>query len=145
MMLRIVYPDLPPKEFNPNSRAHWTAKHWASRLAMVDIHALLLEQGWSSGPLERAVVRFKYGLPDKRRRDLDNMIAASKPLLDALVGVVIQDDRMGSVTLEHSWFQSPRNPQTIIEVEAIETAPTLSEVKEDLEDNHETTGGTEPY
>jgi len=78
---------------------------------------LMMEQGvWDNAPLAHAVVRFKIGLPDKRRRDLDNLIAACKPLLDALTGRVIKDDRIGSVDLEYSCFASPNNPQTIIEV-----------------------------
>jgi len=77
---------------------------------------LMLEQGWGMNPWKRAVVRFQYGLPDKRRRDLDNLIAASKPLLDALVGRVIRDDSVGAVELEYSTFSSPKNPVTVIEV-----------------------------
>ena len=85
---------------------------------------MILEQhpvAWrgNSSLLQQAVVRFKYGLPDKRRRDLDNLIAASKPYLDALVGLVIVDDSHRNITLEYSWFDSPKNPQTIIEVETL--------------------------
>tara|TARA_Y100000310_G_scaffold179115_1_gene179099 strand:+ start:2726 stop:3091 length:366 start_codon:yes stop_codon:yes gene_type:complete len=118
-MLKIVYPGLPPKEFSPNSRCHWSTRSKVGLKVQADVTLLIMEQGWvPKNVLERAVVRFKYGLPDKRRRDLDNLIGASKPMLDALVGVVIQDDRVGAITLEHSWFNSPRKPETIIEVEA---------------------------
>lgn len=115
-LLRIVYPGLPPREFSPNSRVHWSRRHAVGLDVGQDMVILMLEQGWSMVPLEHAVVRFKIGLPDKRRRDLDNLIAACKPLLDALTGRVIKDDRIGAVDVEYSWFESPKNPQTIIEV-----------------------------
>ena len=117
--LQIVYPELPPREFSLNARVHWSRKYSVGIDVQNDIVLLLLEQGWSMSPLERAVVRFKIGLPDKRRRDMDNLISACKPLLDALTGRVIFDDKIGAVDVEYSWFESPRKPQTIIEVEEL--------------------------
>ncbi|MAH47004.1 hypothetical protein CMI37_14350 [Candidatus Pacearchaeota archaeon] len=117
VILQIVYPGLPPKELSPNARVHWSRKHAVGIDVQNDIVLLLLEQGWSKPPLERAVVRFKLGLPDKRRRDMDNLIASCKPLLDALSGRVIVDDRIGLIEVEYSWFESPGQPQVIIEIE----------------------------
>ena len=47
---------------------------------------------------------------------MDNLIASSKAMLDALKGRVIDDDQITQVTVDYSWFESPREPQTIIEV-----------------------------
>ena len=67
-------------------------------------------------PLHKADIHVRFGLPDKRRRDMDNLIASSKAMLDALKGRVIDDDQITQVTVDYSWFESPREPQTIIEV-----------------------------
>ena len=93
-------------------------RHMAVQAAHTDVQVLVLQaQGWKP-LLEHAKVRFRYGLPDKRRRDLDNLISASKPYLDALVGLVIVDDNHRNITLEYDWFDSPKRPVTIMEVEA---------------------------
>ena len=56
---------------------------------------MLLESGWyhHQKPPERSVVSIEVVLPDRRRRDADNLITCCKPLLDALVTLhVIKDD-----------------------------------------------------
>ena len=117
--LTLEYPGLPPKEFSPNYTGPWRKRWRAGVDAKNSIIALLSEQGWSMVPLERAVVRFKIGLPDELVRDDDNLYAACKPFRDALVGRVIKNDHIGgSATFEYSWFDSPKKPCTIITVEA---------------------------
>ena len=113
-LLRIEYPALPPREFSPNSRCHWRKKHAAGITAQNHVMCLLLVAGWNSGrSVKQGRVVFRFGLPDKRRRDLDNLIAASKPLLDALP---LADDNVRQVRLEYDWFDSPGDAKTIIEV-----------------------------
>ena len=114
--LRLVYPGLPPRELSPNSRLHWSRKVQPKQQVQGDLIALMVEQGWSMKPLHKADIHVRFGLPDKRRRDMDNLIASSKAMLDALKGRVIDDDQITQVTVDYSWFESPRKPQTIIEV-----------------------------
>jgi len=92
--ISFTYPLLPPKEFDRNG----SATHW-SKLARIqtevanDIYILLIATGWRQGGLwEKAEVTFTFVLPDHRVRDGDNLTSASKPLLDALKGVVFKDD-----------------------------------------------------
>jgi Holliday junction resolvase RusA-like endonuclease len=113
-MIRIEYPALPPKEYSPNSRVHWRKRSVRGAIVKMDVALLVMEAGGDfNRPFNRATVKIMFGLPDKRRRDLDNLIAASKPILDALP---LADDNVRQVTVEYSWFESPRNPRTVIEI-----------------------------
>ena len=127
-MLTIALPYLPPKEFNPNSRVHWSQRYRAGQKVKDDVMALVLEQGWQGDALEKAKVKITWTFPDKRRRDLDNLLSATKPCLDSLVlAGVIQDDSMNHITLELAWQQG-KKAETMIEVSAPEeTKGVISE------------------
>jgi crossover junction endodeoxyribonuclease RusA len=79
---------------SPNARSHWAAKANAtSRLrALARAAALALpadsRQLWAS-----ANARVVLGVPDRRRRDTDNIIASCKAVFDGLAdaGVVLDD------------------------------------------------------
>ncbi len=115
--MRIVLPYLPPKELSPNARLHWSKKQQAKHKMQDDVLALVKEQGWSGPALERAVVKFSWGMPDKRRRDLDNCLSSCKAALDAIVAAgVIVDDSWQNIKIEIEGFESPKKPMTIIEV-----------------------------
>ena len=116
VVLTLEYPALPPREWSPNYTGPWQRRYQVGLDVKNDVMVLLLQQGWHMEPLKHAKVHFKFGLPDKRRRDMDNLISASKPLLDILIGRVIQDDRIGAVEVQYSWFDSPKKACTIIEV-----------------------------
>jgi len=119
-MLSISLPYLPPKEFSPNSRVHWAQRYRAGQKVKDDVMALVLEQGWQGDALEKANVKITWTFPDKRRRDLDNLLSATKPCLDSLVlAGVIQDDSMTHITLELVWHQGEK-AETMIEVSAPE-------------------------
>ena len=109
---------LPDKLLSPNSRAHWSKKLDAKNQAINDVIALVKEQGWNQKPLERAVIRIAWGMPDKRARDLDNLLSSCKAHLDGLVHAgVIVDDSWQHVGIELWGFDSPKNPLTLIEVQ----------------------------
>lgn len=109
--LTIRLPYLPPREFSGNFRGHWTARYQAGEKVKNDVIALVREQTAKSPCLKRAVVKIDWGLPDRRRRDRDNLLAATKPMLDGLVAAnVIEDDSVRHINLRLSWFTSPRNP-----------------------------------
>ena len=81
--LNITLPWLPPKELSPNSRVHWSVKYKAAQEMKDDVLALILEQGWRGPCFQHALVDVQFGMPDKRRRDIDNLLASMKPGLDA--------------------------------------------------------------
>ena len=115
-MWTFTIPSLPSKECSPNARVGWAVRYRANRAAVDEIIAEVRMQGWVGTPLEHAVISIKFGLPDKRARDMDNLIAAAKPYLDGLKGLVIQDDSYKHIKVTYDWFLSPRKPQTVITV-----------------------------
>jgi len=118
LTLRLPY--LPPRELSPNSRLHWSKKQKAKRMVRDDVLIIGGTTAWKGSmprPLERAVVRFKFGLPDKRRRDPDNLAASCKTHLDALVRIgVLVDDSWQNVRLEHEFVYSKGEPFTEIQI-----------------------------
>jgi crossover junction endodeoxyribonuclease RusA len=118
-MLRITLDALPPAELSPNSRLHWTQQRKAKAKIADDVMILAMEakqEDWDKYPLEKATVTFRFGLPDRRRRDPDNLLASCKTHLDALVGILLKDDSWKNVSLQVECFPSPKKPLTIIEV-----------------------------
>lgn len=82
----------PDKALSPNARVHWSTKARARR-AQRD------EAGWTakatfpkfSGPV---TIQCVFHPPDKRKRDLDNLLASMKAAFDGIVdaGVIAGDD-----------------------------------------------------
>lgn len=119
--LRLTIPSLPPAEFSPNSRVPWPKRYQAGLIAKDEVIALILEQGWQGPALAGSTVRITWGLPTKGEIDWDNLVARTKPYVDGLVDAgVLVGDSVRDYQPEYRWFDSPKNPQTIIEVEVKE-------------------------
>ena len=119
-MLTIVLPYLPPKELSPNAGKKWNV-HKINRItreAQEDVIARVFEQQPRGKPLERATVTVTFVVPDLRRRDKDNLIAASKAWRDGLVKAgVIADDSWGFIREVYpDIVYSKGESKTIIEV-----------------------------
>ena len=111
-------PHLPPRELSPNARLHWARLRAARAKAKDELTALLIEQGCRQDPLwEKARLRLTFISADKRRRDLDNLIASCKAWIDALTGTngVIVDDTHDRLTIEAT-YKLGDTEQTIIEI-----------------------------
>lgn len=92
----------PQAVLNPNARAHWTAIARAKKSLRAAWAWEARKQGakrMQSGALS---VRLTFHPPDKRPRDLDNMLAACKAGLDGLADVLGVDDRNWSLSLARS-------------------------------------------
>lgn len=103
---------LPPKELSPNARVHWRAKHnhtkayrrdcgWTAKGALLEWEA---EHHATTAmfPLRAPVTaHVTFVVPDKRRRDLDNLSASMKAAWDGIVdaGVLVDDS---SEHLQHA-------------------------------------------
>lgn len=85
----------------PNARRHWRdIAHEAALWKSIAEHAAhdaldvwVLTHGLAWRPVMRCSISVAFGLPDRRTRDLDNLIASTKPLLDGIVaaGVIVDD------------------------------------------------------
>lgn len=93
----------PPKELSPNARVHWREKAkvvaryreecgWRGKVALHDERWLGVVTRYQIDPPVRAVVTFV--VPDRHKRDLDNLLAMLKPAWDGLTdaGVLAGDD-----------------------------------------------------
>ena len=117
LVLEIAIEGLPPREFSGNSRVHYHARHAAGVVAQDEVMARVNAYGYQRGTLDNPVVEVRWGLPDKRRRDWDNLIACTKPLIDGLVHAgVLKDDSVRDYQPRYGWFDSPKEPRTEIRV-----------------------------
>ena len=115
-MISITIGSLPPAEYSPNSRAHWTKKRKARVLAYDEVIALVNEQGWHGPAIDPAYVTVSWGVNDKRRRDTDNFVGRTKPYIDGLVHAgVLVDDSSRNVIYQFQWHEA-KQKETIITV-----------------------------
>lgn len=121
--LAVVIDGRPP---TPNVRRHWRqiARDNAEWKAIAETLAANERRKWESKhglkwrTLTQAGVSIAFGLPDKRHRDLDNLIASTKPLLDGIVaaGLVIDDSIDVITRIEFGAVVNGRN-ETVIAVD----------------------------
>ena len=107
---------LPPADLSPNTRKD-RRQTTATRRGYRE-HACLLAiaaQGSHRRQWTAATVAYRFYLPDRRRRDIDNLIAAAKPVLDGLQDArVIADD--SGVLLSAERYLDPTWPRLEVEV-----------------------------
>jgi Holliday junction resolvase RusA-like endonuclease len=78
---------------------------------------LMLEDCHQDFLWEKVHLDITFIANDKRRRDLDNLIASCKPWIDALVGTVIVDDSADRLSLTASYqVTREQEPRTIFVV-----------------------------
>jgi crossover junction endodeoxyribonuclease RusA len=110
---------LPDPALSPNKRLHYMALYKAKESAKLDTILLILAQGKPARPYERAHITITWVAKDKRRRDMDNLLASMKAYIDGLVavGLLLDDDAMRvSYTLR---YERGTRDNTIINVEEL--------------------------
>lgn len=123
--VEIALDHLPPPALSPNRlrTLHWSERSAIMRSAREEVGWLAKSAWGDSKPLERARISYTFFLKDRRRRDLDNLLAACKPYTDGLIdaGVIFYDDithlEYGNVCAVHSDCD-----RTIITIEEIKEA-----------------------
>lgn len=80
----------PPASLNPNKRLHWASKAKAFKAYKLACFAILSQ--FRDELQGRAAFSLTFRPPDARRRDADNLLAASKASIDALSHVTGVDD-----------------------------------------------------
>jgi len=110
---------LPDPALSPNKRLHYMELYRAKDAAKTEAAALVLAQGKPPRPYERAHITITWVAKDKRRRDMDNLLASMKGYLDGLVavGLLADDDAMHvGYTLR---YEQGDKANTIIEAEEV--------------------------
>lgn len=96
--LKILFP-WPHKALSPNARVHWTAAASAKRGYRKDWFVLAKKAGWGFEHETALHLDIVFYPPDKRSRDLDNMLASIKSGLDGLADAIGVDDRYWGLTI----------------------------------------------
>lgn len=94
MMVKLPWP---PRGLWPNYRHHWASMARAKRNYRSTAWALAKEEGGTMAG--RLAVHLTFCPPDKRRRDMDNMLAAMKAGLDGISQAIGVDDSLWSLSL----------------------------------------------
>jgi crossover junction endodeoxyribonuclease RusA len=115
--MKINLNHLPDPDLSPNKRLHWSELSKAKDIAKDEAKALVLQQGRPAHPYERAHITITWVAKDKRRRDVDNLLASMKSYIDGLVGAgLIADDSAKNVSYTIRYEQGEKD-DTVIEVE----------------------------
>ena len=115
MKFKIELRHLPHKYLSPNARVHWRTVAKEKSDAKVEAWVLSRKQGVPSEPYAKAHMTITY-VGDKRHRDMDNLLAATKGYIDGIVAAkVVKDDSV--FVLSYSLHYEVGEPNTIIEIE----------------------------
>ena len=82
----------PPAVLSPNARAHWARRSTAAKKYRADACLLSQSQGCRALDADRLTVEVTFYPPDKRRRDMDNLLAQIKSGLDGIADATGVDD-----------------------------------------------------
>lgn len=93
-MIEVVLP-WPPKDLSPNARVHWAKRSKAAKAYRAEcgwqVRALAQKPKFeSSGPI---TLDIEFMQPDRRGRDLDNMLASIKAGIDGISDALGVNDR----------------------------------------------------
>jgi len=128
---RFTISGLPPS-LNRHLGKHWwllrgrdgAASAWHDR-AVIAMMVARRYGLWDGHPFPRARVTFRFWLPDRRRRDLDNFVGGMKAGIDAMRPAVFADDDVAHVPVlvaEYAGVDAanPRVEVEVVEVEELE-------------------------
>lgn len=98
MSASVVLP-WPPKDLHPNARVHWAKLAKAKKVYRHACYVLTKQAGIRIDPQSRPLVSIEFVPPDRRRRDVDGMLAAMKSGLDGMADAIGCDDSRWCLTL----------------------------------------------
>ena len=95
-MIELPWPD---KSLSPNARGHWAKSASAKQSAKRDAKMAALAAGYRNLNFEALHLRITFHPPDRRKRDLDNMLSSLKSALDGVRDAVGVDDSNWELTI----------------------------------------------
>lgn len=101
MQIAVTLP-WPQRGLSPNARLHWAAKSKLVKRAKGDAFMLARSarpRDWPAG-ISSAIVAITFCPPDRRPRDLDNLVASMKAALDGIACAAGCDDSRWSLQIE---------------------------------------------
>ena len=115
--MKIELGHLPDSRLSPNARIHHMMLYKAKREAKEEAFVIAKRQGVPVKPYHRVHITITYVSKDKRRRDMDNLLASTKPAIDGIVAAkVIEDDSVFNVSYS-LYYEVGDKARTIIEIE----------------------------
>lgn len=97
-MIRVILP-WPTSDLSPNARGHWAIKARAKKAYRTLCAWEAQSQGLGRIYAERLHLKITFVPPNRRARDLDNLLASCKAGLDGLCDVVGVDDSKWSIEI----------------------------------------------
>ena len=121
--MRITIPGLPPRDASPNARVHYMKLANVKRNQKDLMIASVLElmpMDRPNEPWEKAHLTITFRASDKRRRDIDNLLSASKAYVDGLVAAgIIVDDSSENLSYSLYYEKSKEHAATIFDIKEI--------------------------
>ena len=96
--MRVILP-WPTSDLSPNARGHWAIKARAKKTYRAACAAQARSQGMTRLDADRLHLKITFIPPNRRARDLDNMLASCKAGLDGLCDVLGVDDSKWSIEI----------------------------------------------
>ena len=128
MIMQLLWP---PSILSPNSRAHWSAKVEPKQAARSEGWAVtrlaMQEKGIIEIDPSRISMMYLFYPPDKRKRDLDNLLSSMKSYQDGMADAFgIDDSMIGPVTVDWGKYHPDRGervPGTVFAIAVFVTLP----------------------
>lgn len=107
----------PPAKLSSNGThgRHWRVKQVAAKAYRADCDILCRSQGLGKCQIDRAHLTMTFHPPDRRRRDLDNMLASAKQAIDAIAERIGVDDYHFGFTILRA--EPVKNGKVVIHIE----------------------------
>ena len=96
--MRVILP-WPTSDLSPNVRGHWAVKARAKKTYRTLCAWQAKYQGLTRIYAERLHLKITFVPPNRRARDLDNLLASLKSGLDGLCDVLCVDDSKWSIEI----------------------------------------------
>jgi Holliday junction resolvase RusA-like endonuclease len=103
-VLQVTLP-WPSRKLSPNFRGHWSQKAKATKAARTEAAYELIRQSTPIGIYmlrqnAKLHVHYDFAPPNRRRMDLDNLVASHKAAADGLADVLDIDDSQWRISCE---------------------------------------------
>jgi hypothetical protein len=123
-MITVRIPGRPP---TPNARRHWRTTHRDNAEWRTVARESAILGGWDyrgPEPITACTIAIEFVVPDRRRRDLDNLIASTKPLTDGIVASGLLADDSGDVirSVSYSVRYEKGVSETVYRITPVEVA-----------------------